>query len=156
LTIISGGQTGVDRAALDSALTLGIPHGGWCPRGRLAEDGPLPAAYSLKETKSRKYAVRTEKNILDSDATLILYLPPLIGGTALTHQLALRHQKPCRLVVLDEPYDHASLDRWVKERNIEVLNIAGPRESQQPGIHEKACRFLRQWLTRENSAKGTI
>ena len=79
--IVSGGQTGVDRAALDAALELGIAHGGWCPRGRLAEDGPIADRYGLRETASSDYAVRTEQNVVDSDATLILHRGPLTGGT---------------------------------------------------------------------------
>jgi hypothetical protein len=151
LTIVSGGQTGVDRAALDTAIGLGIPHGGWCPKGRLAEDGPLSEKYALKETRSKKYAARTEKNIVDSDGTLILYVPPLVGGTALTQQLAVKHQKPYRLIVLDDTSQDDPLAQWIEQQQIRVLNIAGPRESQQPGIYEKACRFLRDWLGEEES-----
>lgn len=82
--IVSGGQTGVDRAALDVAMQLSIEHGGWCPRGRLAEDGTIPSRYDLRETRSAKYHVRTERNVVDSDATLILYRKSLTGGTLLT------------------------------------------------------------------------
>ena len=92
--IISGGQTGVDRGALDAAIALGVPHGGWCPHGRLAEDGIIPARYQLRQTDSPEYHVRTEKNVQDSDATLILYRGEMKGGTKLTWQLAERHAKP--------------------------------------------------------------
>lgn len=90
MKIISGGQTGADRAALDFALTLGIPHGGWCPRGRLAEDGPVPERYILSETPTRAYAVRTEWNVRDSDGTVIFTLgwPPLSGGSLKTWKFA--------------------------------------------------------------------
>ena len=91
--IISGGQTGVDRAALDVAVELEIPHGGWCPKGRLAEDGRIPDSYKLRETTSREYAVRTEQNVLDSDGTLILYRESISGGTELTLRLAEKHRR---------------------------------------------------------------
>jgi len=95
-TIVSGGQTGADRAALDYAIQHGIPHGGWCPRGRLAEDGPLAEIYRLRETPSRQYAERTRWNVRDSDATLVFTLSAeTSGGTALTIELAQRQGKPC-------------------------------------------------------------
>ena len=94
LTIISGGQTGVDRAALDAALGGGIPIEGWCPRGRIAEDGVLPERYSLKETPSAKYPERTEWNVRDSEGTLLLPYGRLLGGTGLTAKLAKKHGKP--------------------------------------------------------------
>lgn len=92
IKIISGGQTGVDRAALDAALQLGIPCGGWCPKGRKAKDGPIPDRYPLKETESGSYPVRTEMNVRDSDGTLILTWGRPTGGTALTVRLARRHK----------------------------------------------------------------
>ncbi|MEM8679348.1 MAG: putative molybdenum carrier protein, partial [Planctomycetota bacterium] len=92
--VVSGGQTGVDRGALDAAIYLGLPHGGWCPRGRLAEDGVIPARYELQETTAPQYAVRTEKNVIDSDATLILHSGPLSGGTKYTRAMAEKHQRP--------------------------------------------------------------
>src|SRR5688572_12994856 len=88
--IVSGGQTGVDRGALDAAIALGIEHGGWCPRGRLAEDGQIPRRYQLTETKTSKYRERTERNVLDSDGTLILFRALLSGGTELTRRLAVQ------------------------------------------------------------------
>ena len=95
ITIVSGGQTGADRAALDFAIAHGIAHGGWCPRGRLAEDGPIPSRYQLRETPSRKYAQRTEWNVRDSDATALFTLAPQMqGGTALTPDVAERLGKP--------------------------------------------------------------
>ncbi len=96
--IVSGGQTGVDRAALDVAIALGIEHGGWCPRGRLAEDGTIPARYLLRETSSSEYAVRTEQNVIDSDGTLVIYYQRLQRGSLLTYRLAKEHGKtsvPC-------------------------------------------------------------
>jgi hypothetical protein len=140
--ILSGGQTGVDRAALDAAIALGIPHGGWCPRGRRAEDGRIPSRYALAETDSPVYAVRTERNVLDADATLILCRGPLRGGTALTRRFAQQHGKPYLVVNLDHPPDNAEIHRWLRESRIGVCNVAGPRESQSPGIYALARRYL--------------
>ena len=145
--IVSGGQTGVDRGALDAAIALGIPHGGWCPRGRLAEDGTIPARYELTETDSPEYHVRTEKNVLDSDATLILYRGELRGGTKLTRQLAERHAKPCLVVDLDHPTDLDEIRQWILRSQVAKLNVAGPRESQSPGISAQAEELLRRLLT---------
>jgi hypothetical protein len=142
MKIISGGQTGVDRAALDTAIALGIPHGGWCPRGRLAEDGRIPDCYQLRETETTDYAVRTEQNVLDSDATLILYRGNLSGGTKLTAELAERHARPYLLVDLAAPLHVADVLTWLDAHRPAVLNIAGPRESQPPGIAAQAAEFL--------------
>jgi hypothetical protein len=141
--IVSGGQTGADRAALDAALDLAFPCGGWCPKGRRAEDGPIAARYPLRETSSIEYPVRTERNVLDSDGTLLLARSPLRGGTALTERLARRHGRP--FLVLD-PGKAESLSRalaWIESRGIAALNVAGPRESEAPGIHARAYRLVR-------------
>lgn len=140
-TIISGGQTGVDRAALDVALEWGLPCGGFCPRGRLAEDGPLDDRYPLTETPSADYAQRTEWNVAHSDATLILHRGRPRGGTALTVRLAIACGKPTRLVDLAQEVDPRPVADWA--RAFRVLNVAGPRESQSPGIYEAAREFLR-------------
>lgn len=140
--IVSGGQTGVDRGALDAAIKLGIAHGGWCPRGRLAEDGTIPPRYRLAETDSPEYRVRTQQNVIDSDATLILYRGRLQGGTELTRQLAEKHHKPCLLVDLDHPCRPEEVRQWIAQSAAETLNVAGPRESQQPGISTTASQFL--------------
>ena len=145
--IVSGGQSGVDRGALDAAITLGITHGGWCPRGRLAEDGPIPEQYRLTETDSPEYAVRTERNVVDSDATLILYRDQLRGGTELTRQLARKHGKPCLPVDLNDPPDVREVSDWLNAHEPEVLNVAGPRESQSPGIGAQASAFVCRLLT---------
>lgn len=145
--IVSGGQTGVDRGALDAALTLGIPHGGWCPRGRLAEDGRIPDRYLLAENESRRYAVRTEQNVVDSDATLILHLGPLRGGTALTRRLAVDCGRPCLAVDLARDDRIALARAWLEATRPAVLNVAGPRESQRPGIAERSQRFLLELLS---------
>jgi len=140
--IISGGQTGVDRGALDAAMALGIPHGGWCPRGRRAEDGPIPDRYDLRETDSPEYRVRTERNVIDSDATLILYRGRLSGGTELTLRLAEAHGKRHLVVDLGDPCPAEEVRRWLRAEGVNVLNVAGPRESQSPGISAQARRFL--------------
>lgn len=140
--IISGGQTGVDRAALDAAIVWSISHGGWCPQGRRAEDGAIPSRYSLLETDSPEYQVRTEQNVLDSDATLILFRHQLAGGTKLTRKLARRHDKPYLTQDLAESLDVDPTIRWLEHGDFRVLNVAGPRESTAVGIHEQAYTFL--------------
>ena len=142
--IVSGGQSGVDRAALDFALKNYIPCGGWCPKGRLAEDGRIDKRYPLRETKTTDYRVRTKANVVDSDATLILYIDKLRNGTALTQQIAKRIKKPCLVIRLDKEYIEkiAELHSWLASNKIETLNIAGPRESSNPGIYVEALRFL--------------
>lgn len=140
--IVTGGQTGVDRGALDAAIALGIPHGGWCPRGRLAEDGRIPPHYRLTETDSPEYRVRTERNVVDSDGTLILCRGQPAGGTELTRQLAQRHRKPCLVVDLDQPPSPERIRRWIARHRLRVLNVAGPRESQSPGIAVQARAML--------------
>ncbi|MEX0819734.1 MAG: putative molybdenum carrier protein [Pirellulaceae bacterium] len=149
--IISGGQTGVDRGALDAAIFLGIAHGGWCPRGRLAEDGRIPSRYRLSETDSDKYPVRTEQNVIDSDATMVLYVGAMQGGTSLTFRLAKAHDKPCLATDLAGPVDYALTRHWIAEQGIEVINIAGPRESSSPGVADAARSFLVQLLGGEAS-----
>ena len=149
--IVSGGQTGVDRGALDAALQLGIPHGGWCPQGRIAEDGTIPARYQLRETASAEYRIRTEQNVLDSDGTLILYRGQLQGGTELTYRLACKHAKPHLLVDLLDSTDPQSTRQWLAENGIQVLNVAGPRESSAPGILEETRDFLQRCLAPSRS-----
>lgn len=140
--IVSGGQTGVDRAALDVAHALGIPCGGWCPKGRRAEDGPLPAGYPLTETPSDDYAQRTEWNVRDSDGTLVLTKGAPTEGTAYTIRIAERLGKPCLVVDLERLTAPAAILAWAKTHRVAVLNVAGPRASKAPGIYEEASRFL--------------
>lgn len=145
--IISGGQTGVDRAALDAALALNIPCGGWCPRGRRAEDGRIPDRYPLKEADSASYSSRTVQNVRDSTGTLILAAGRLTRGTLLTRNTATRHKKPCLVVDLGAPADPDFVRAWLREHDIEVLNVAGPRASQAPRVHARALRFLTKLLS---------
>ena len=145
LTIISGGQTGADRAALDFAIAHGIPHGGWCPKGRRAEDGSLDARYQMRETESKDYRQRTRRNVADSDATLILNLGELANGSLATRHFAERVNKPVRVVALDAgdlATEAARVHEWLADNAIAVLNVAGPRESKRPGIYRNALAFL--------------
>src|SRR5262249_13275837 len=145
--IISGGQTGVDRAALDVALELGLPCGGWCPRGRKAEDGPLDLKYPLQETSTPSYAQRTECNVRDSDGTLVLTRGQPKGGTALTIQLAKRYQKPHLVMDLDDKPSAAAIREWAEVHRIGVLNVAGPRDSERAGTYAQAANLLRSLLS---------
>ena len=143
--IVAGGQTGVDRAALDVAIKIGIPHGGWIPRGRLTESGVLPKKYHLKETSSSQYPVRTEKNVVDSDGTLILSHGPLTGGTEYTREMAIRHDKPWLHIDLDQTaaYQAATaINNWILQKKIQILNVAGPRASEDPTIYKDALNIL--------------
>ncbi|MDM4014021.1 putative molybdenum carrier protein [Roseiconus lacunae] len=140
---VSGGQTGVDRAGLEVAIALGIEHGGWCPRGRLSEDGSIPSRYQLVEMDSPEYPPRTEQNIIDSDATLILYEGRLGGGTLLTRRLAKRHDRPTLCLKL-ETATTEELQQWLTQTRPRSLNVAGPRESNCPGIEKRAFVFLLQ------------
>jgi len=144
--LISGGQTGVDRAALDAALELGIACGGWCPRGRRAEDGPLDTRYPLDETQSADYRERTQRNVETSDGTLILAHGALTGGTALTYRVARERNKPCLVVDLARANTTDTVCRWLTRNGVKRLNVAGPRESTKPGIYARALDFLRRLL----------
>ena len=146
ITIVSGGQTGADRAALDFAIRHGVAHAGWCPRGRLAEDGPIPLRYELQETPSRRYAQRTEWNVRDSDATLVFSIAPEpIGGTRLTLAIAHPLGRPCLHLWRDAATPPAvipaaitdaarRLVEFLEGHEVRRLNIAGPRASQEPEI----------------------
>ena len=144
IKIISGGQSGVDRAALDFALENQVPCGGWCPKGRLAEDGRIHKRYPLRETDNTDYRIRTKANVQDSDGTLIIYIDKLGNGTALTKQIAERLNKPCILISLDKAFavKIEELHSWMEVNEIKTLNIAGPRESSNPGIYNVTLRFL--------------
>jgi predicted Rossmann-fold nucleotide-binding protein len=142
MKIISGGQTGVDRAALDAALETGIECGGFCPKGRRSEDGIIPEKYPLTETKTDRYPERTELNVKNSDATLVLIDGEADRGTALTISLCKLHHKPSIVIDLSNKNKEQNLLHWIKENKINVLNVAGSRESFSPGIEKKAYEFL--------------
>jgi len=142
--VVTGGQTGVDRAALDAAMTVGLPVDGWCPRGRQAEDGPIGDRYPLRETPSDAYAQRTAWNVRDSDGTLVLLVDKPQGGTRLTIEEARRRGKPCLVQRLDAADAPRSVLTWLGEHSIRRLNVAGPRESEAPGIYAAASAFLRR------------
>ena len=154
ITIVSGGQTGADRAALDFAIEHGIPHGGWCPRGRMAEDGPLPVGYALRETPSRKYAERTEWNVRDSDATVVFSIATRPqGGTRLTLELAERLGKPVLHLsreLLTPETAATMLNGFLNEHTVHTLNVAGPRASQEPEIAEFVASVL-QWALKASA-----
>ena len=140
--IVSGGQTGVDQAALDAAMAVGLDHGGWCPKGRRSEAGAIPDRYQLKETRSVYYTVRTEQNVVDSDATLIIYSGLMSGGTALTLKLAKKHDRPTIAVNLESDVDIESIRAWLSREQVAVLNVAGPRASSQAGIGDQARQLI--------------
>ncbi len=143
--IVSGGQTGADRAALDFAMEWNIPHGGWIPKGRLAEDGRLPDKYRLKEMNSTDYARRTEQNVIDSDATLIFSHGKLTGGSLLTKRMAMKHGRPwlhMDLLITNAFSAAQSVHLWFNEQGIHVLNVAGPRESQDKRIYRATFDIL--------------
>ncbi|HVW65658.1 MAG TPA: putative molybdenum carrier protein [Nitrosospira sp.] len=140
--IVSGGQTGVDRAALDWAIEHDIPHGGWCPAGRRAEDGLIPARYCLQETPGHNYEQRTRWNVRDSDATLIVSLSPeLTGGSRATRQWAKKMERPCLHVYPGDGW-REQLALFFEETSVRILNVAGPRGSGAPGVE----RFVHEVL----------
>ena len=158
LRIVSGGQTGVDRAALDVAAELGLERGGWCPRGRRAEDGVIPARYSLRETPSAAYSQRTRWNVRDAQATLILVRGEPSGGTARTVEFAARLGRPCLVVEVTAADAVARARAFIAESGAAILNVAGPRESNARGIGDEASRLLRRalapWAPRRQSSSG--
>lgn len=143
--IISGAQSGVDRAALEFALKFNIPHGGWIPKGRLAEDGPLPEKYQLQEMPTSSYPKRTEQNVIDSDGTVIFSRGKPTGGTDYTRKMVLKHKK--QLVHIDlnlkTSYDAAyRILSWIEFYHINILNVAGLRASKDPAIYNDVFKIL--------------
>jgi len=147
--IISGGQTGADRAALDVAIKLGISYGGWIPKGRITEEGPLPEEYQMQEMPTESYAARTEQNVIDSDGTLIICRGKSTGGSDYTREMTLKHKKQLLHVDLNQTtsFDAASLIvSWIKLYNIKILNVAGPRASKDPNLYVDVFRILEMTL----------
>src|SRR4051812_9564241 len=144
--IISGGQTGVDRAALDVALALGLPCGGWCPQGRRAQDGPPHPRYPLTENPRSGYPQRTQWDGRDSDGPLTLTRGQPAGGPAYTVEVAVRLRNPYLVVDLAAPPRPEDVHTWAREHGIQILNVAGPRASSMPGIYTQAAAFLRMLL----------
>jgi len=134
--IVSGRQTGADRAALDWAIAQNIPHGGWCPKGRRAEDGQIDIRYYLKETPSSDYLQRTEWNVRDSDGTVIFTIKAaLTGGSKKTAEFARKHSKPCLDLSEETSADPGSeLRAFIEANGIKILNVAGSRASKEPGV----------------------
>ena len=160
IKIISGGQTGADRGGLDAAIELGIPHGGWCPAGRLAEDGGVPEKYNLQELYSRFYAHRTEQNVIDSDVTLVFTYGTPQGGSKRTIDFACIHGKPYLWVNLNDS-DNSAVEyivEWLHNLSVMqiILNIAGSRASTSPpDIHERVCRITRDVCIRLNELQNS-
>jgi hypothetical protein len=143
--IISGGQTGAARAALDAAIKLGIPHGGWIPKGRITEEGPLPDKYQMQEMPTDSYPKRTEQNVIDSDGTLIISHGSLTGGSAYTRKMAMKNGKPWFHADLNKlPTFQAGklIEGWILKNGIETLNVAGPRASKDPQIYRLVTVIL--------------
>jgi Circularly permutated YpsA SLOG family len=155
--IVSGGQTGADRMALDWAIGHDVPHGGWCPEGRKAADGPLEARYLLTETPSSSYPERTEWNVRDySDGTVIFSLAPaLTGGSKKTAAFAIKHKKPWLHIYRDGQYDAAELLlRFISDHRIKILNVAGPRASKEPQIAAFVKKVLEEAFFSSISGPG--
>jgi hypothetical protein len=143
--LISGGQPGAARAALDVAIKLDIPHGGWIPKGRQTEDGILQNKYKLQEIRSGGHPNYTEKNVLDSNGTLIVSHGKLKGGAALPRKMADKHRRPRFHIDLNETSDYdaaCSIAAWVKQNTIETLNVAGSRASKDPRIYQDTYTIL--------------
>ena len=143
--IVSGGQTGADQAALDVAIELGIPHGGWIPKGRPTEAGPLPEKYQLQEMATTSYPKRTEQNVIDSDGTAIISHGKLTGGSEFTRKSAEKHNKPWLHLDLEKmslTYAARLLKSWAMDNGVKVLNVAGPRASKDKEIYDTTVKLL--------------
>jgi len=144
--IISGGQTGADRAVLDFANEVGLPHGGWVPKGRRADDGTIPDKYNLQEMPTSSYPARTEKNVLESHGTLIMSHGKLTGGSRRTKSLAVDHKRPWLHIDLSKTNHFMAAGKiinWITAHGIEVLNVAGPRASKDPKIYQDSLKVLK-------------
>ena len=151
--IISGGQTGAGRAALDFATENDITHGGWIPKGRKTEDGNLPEKYRLQEMLTGSYPKRTKKNILNSDGSIIFSRGKLTSGPALTQKLAKHHNKPWVHLDLNQMNEWIAADiikGWIKRHEIQILNVAGTRASKDPGIYDIVVSILKRVFNEKN------
>jgi len=147
--IISGGQTGVDRAALDVALRHGIDSGGWCPIGRLDEFGRIPDRYPVKELENGGFTERTLQNVKDSDGTVIIYPRKLSGGTKQTLHFCVEQRRPHELIAATNVSTEKAaqlIADFVRERKVDILNVAGPRQSEWPEGYDYAFRALEIFL----------
>ena len=152
--IVSGGQTGADQAALDVAIRLGIPHGGWVPKGRRTEAGALPRRYQMREMPTDGYAERTEQNVIDSDGTVIFSHGALDGGSALTEIRSGEHGRPhlhldMERLSIAEAAD--ALKEWIERKGIRVLNVAGSRASKDPDIYRVTAAVLESLLGKDGA-----
>ena len=147
--IISGGQTGADQAALDAAIKLSIPHGGWIPKGRLTEAGPLSDRYNLIEMPTESYPDRTKKNIRESDGTLILSHGRLTGGSEYTKKWALKYDKPMLHTDLSSVTSFVAtvqINNWIVDYDIKIMNVAGPRASKDSKIYQSTLDIIESAL----------
>ncbi|MGA9111863.1 MAG: putative molybdenum carrier protein, partial [Smithella sp.] len=152
--IISGGQTGADRSALDFAIDNNIPHDGWIPKGRMTEGGQLPDKYQLQEMETTSYDKRTEQNVIDSDGTVIISHGNLTGGSALTQTYTIKHHKPClHLNMNNERIAEAAdlLNNWIIKNNIKTLNVAGSRASKDDKIYQVTRDILETAFIKDKS-----
>jgi hypothetical protein len=155
--IISGGQTGVDRAALDIALKHGIESGGWCPAGRLDEIGRIPDRYPLKELENGGFAERTLRNVKDSDGTIVIYPGKLSGGTEQTVRFCVEHRRPHELIdAFNVSTEKAAqlIAGFVYENKIDILNVAGPRHSEWTEGYDYTTSALEAFVN-ANTSKST-
>ena len=149
IKIVSGGQTGVDRAALDTALSMGVEVGGWCPEGRASEDGGIPEPYPLTELPGAGYPERTRQNVIDSDGTIIIYFTCPSGGTKLTIDFCIEEKKPYLLIDAEKVETAEAAKHivdFVQENSIQVLNMAGPRASVEPRAYSYTSAVLETTL----------
>ncbi len=143
--IVSGGQTGADQAALDAAISWKIPHDGWVPKGRKTEAGKLANKYQLKETPTENYDERTEKNVIDSDGTLIFSHGELRGGSRFTEEMTEKHNRPCLHIDLNRvnQFEAAQkINTWIDQNKIQTLNVAGTRASEDPAIYRAVMKIM--------------